>query len=132
MPIDKEKQTISGTTHAVNIAGQKGYIVVNEDDEGRPYEVFIKGFGKFGSAIHGWADSFAIMLSIGLHSGTTLEQFAPILCQMKFEPNGETNNPDIPECFSIPDYVAQWLVERYGSEELNVQIENIRGKKVSV
>lgn len=129
MPIDKERQEITGITHTVTIGGQKGYIVVNEDDEGRPYEVFIKGFGKFGSAIHGWADSFAIMLSIGLHSGTRMEEFAPILCQMKFEPNGETDNEDIPNCFSIPDYIAQWLVERYGSEELNVRIENIRARR---
>lgn len=119
----------AGTTHTVNIEGVKGYIVVNEDDEGNLYEVFVKGFGQFGGVINGWSDSFAIMLSIGLQAGTRIDQFAPILCQMKFEPMGITDNPDIPDCFSIPDYIAQWLTQRYGSPELQEKIANIRSKR---
>lgn len=119
----------NGITAKVTIGGTRGYITANPtDDDDGVFEVFVHGFGKLGSTVQGWTDAFAIMLSLGLQSGMHLETFAPLLVQMKFEPNGETDNPDIPECHSIPDYICQWLVKHYGSRELQHKIAQIRGE----
>ena len=125
---DQGKQIRNGITTRVNIGGMSGYIVANwTDEDDGVFEVFVHGFGKMGSVVQGWTDAFAIMLSLGLQNGLHLETFAPLLVQMKFEPKGETDNPDIPECHSIPDYIAQWLVLKFGSRELQHRIAQIRG-----
>lgn len=116
-----------GLTTRVSIGATRGYITANPTDDGEQvYEIFVHGFGKLGSTVQGWANAFAIMLSVGLQSGMTLDEFAPLLVQMKFEPSGETDNPDIPDCNSVPDYIAQWLVKHYGSPELQHRIAQIR------
>jgi ribonucleoside-diphosphate reductase alpha chain len=115
-----------GLTHRVKIGGIGGYITANPTEDGDVFEIFVHGFGQLGSVVQGWTDAFAILLSLGLQSGSDLEKFAPLLVQMKFEPNGETDNPEIPECYSIPDYIAQWLVKHHGSPGLQHRVAQIR------
>jgi len=117
----------TGHTHKVRIGGIVGYITVNPTEDGEGvHEIFVHGFGQLGSVVQGWTNSFSIMLSLGLQNGLDLERFAPLLVQMKFEPNGETDNPQIPTCHSIPDYIAQWLVNRYGTRELQHKVAQVR------
>lgn len=112
-------------THAVKIEGSKGYITANPAEDGTLHEVFVHGFGKMGSTMQGWTDSFCIMLSLGLQSGLTIDKFVPRLAQMKFPPNGHTDNVDIPFCFSVPDYICRWIVRHYGSRELEHKMAQI-------
>jgi ribonucleoside-diphosphate reductase alpha chain len=128
---NKERQ---GVTHAVTIGGIKGYFVANpvdSDEDDRLFEIFVHGFGQMGSAVSGWTNAFAIILSLGIQSGLDIERFVPFLGQMKFEPSGETSNPDIPFCYSIPDYIARWLTKRYGSKELEHRLAQIHNEMAS-
>ena len=122
-----------GITHAVRIGGSKGYLTANYSDEAGLYEVFVHGFGKLGSTMQGFVDSFCILMSLGLQNGMALQDFAPRLSQMKFEPCGETDDERIPFCYSIPDYVCRWLVHHFGSQKLKEELAEIHanmGKKV--
>lgn len=121
MPDDRK-----GLTHLVTVGGMNGYITTNpHPDEGEVREVFIHGFGALGSTNAGWTNAFAIMLSIGLQFGTELPMLARKFAHMKFEPNGETSNPDIPFCHSIPDYLFQWIALKYGDENLQKEMAAI-------
>lgn len=115
----------AGLTHDVRIGGMKGYITANYNEDMELREVFVHGFGKLGSATQGWTDAFCIMLSLGMQNGLALSQFVPRLSQMKFEPNGETSNPDIPFCYSIPDYICRWITHHFGTKRLKEELKTI-------
>lgn len=102
-------ETREGITHRVQIGGMDGYITANRFEDGRLGEIFIHGFGALGSTNAGWTNAFAIMVSISLQFGTELPMLARKFAHMRFEPNGETDNPKIPHCHSIPDYIFKWI-----------------------
>lgn len=115
-----------GITHLVKIGGMNGYITTNpKPSEGPVQEIFIHGFGALGSTNAGWTNAFAIMVSIALQFGTELPMLARKFAHMKFEPNGDTDNPRIPHCHSIPDYIFQWIAWNYGSAELQEEMRKI-------
>jgi ribonucleoside-diphosphate reductase alpha chain len=116
-----------GITHKVHIYSrdgqqQEGYITANVDENGRLREVFLTGWGKSGSTLEGWVQAFAVMLSISLQYGAELPMICRKLSHMKFEPFGETDNPEIPEVKSVIDYIVRWLAIRYGDEELQKEM----------
>jgi ribonucleoside-diphosphate reductase alpha chain len=120
MPTDRE-----GLTHRVTIGGMQGYITANPQEDGTLGEIFIHGFGQLGSTNAGWTNAFAIMVSIGLQYGVELPMLARKFAHMKFDPMGETDNPDIPHCQSIPDYIFKWIALHYGDEKLQEELRKI-------
>jgi ribonucleoside-diphosphate reductase alpha chain len=120
MPVTRE-----GKTHKVHIAGQAGYITMNRNEDETLREVFIHGFGKIGSVTQGWTDSFAIMLSLWLQEGHGFDNLAKRFAYLRFEPNGETDNPKIPTCHSIPHYILRLLALEFGDDELNAELDAI-------
>ena len=54
-------------------------------------------------------DAFSIAVSVGLQYGVPLEDYASKFINMKFEPSGMTNDPDIRFASSIVDYVFRRL-----------------------
>ena len=71
-------------------------------------EIFLKT-SKQGSTLSGVMDAFAIAVSIGLQYGVPLESFVSKFINMKFEPSGMTNDPDIRFATSLVDYVFRRL-----------------------
>jgi len=120
MPQDRE-----GITHKVHIEGMAGYITANKWDDGSLREVFIHGFGKLGSSHQGWVDSFAIMVSLALQEGMELAPLAKRFAYLKFEPRGFTDNPKIPKCYSVPDYIFRFLALEFGDEKLQKELAQI-------
>lgn len=120
MPTDRK-----GISHKVQISGMEGYITANPNDDGTLGEIFIHGFGQLGSTNAGWTNAFAIMVSIALQYGTELPMLARKFAHMKFEPYGETDNPEIPHCQSIPDYIFKWVALHYGTDELREELKKI-------
>ena len=57
-------------------------------------EVFLK-LGKQGSTLAGVMDAFSIAISIGLQYGVPLETYVQKFTNMRFEPAGLTDDPDI-------------------------------------
>lgn len=131
MATDRQRLPVEriGITHKVHINEMVGYITANTSEDGELLEVFVHGFGVVGTTLQGWADSFAIMLSINLQQGGDLSRLAHKFTGKQFEPNGKTDNPDIPECSSIPHYILCWLALRFGDEDLKRELDLAEAKE---
>jgi ribonucleoside-diphosphate reductase alpha chain len=75
-------------------------------------EVFLK-LGKQGSTLAGVMDAFSMAISISLQYGVPLETYVSKFTNMKFEPAGLTDDPDIRMSQSIMDYIFRRLALDY-------------------
>jgi len=71
-------------------------------------EVFLK-LGKQGSTLAGVMDAFSVAISVGLQYGIPLESYAAKFTNMRFEPAGITDDPDIRMASSVMDYIFRRL-----------------------
>ena len=83
-------------------------MTVGEYEDGRPGEVFLK-VAKQGSTLAGIMDAFAISVSHGLQYGVPLEAFVEKFTNMRFEPAGMTDDPDLRFATSLVDYIFRRL-----------------------
>jgi ribonucleoside-diphosphate reductase alpha chain len=96
-------------THKFSIAGHEGYLHIGlYPDTKMPGEIFIT-MAKEGSTISGLMDAFATSISIALQYNVPLEDLCNKFSHMRFEPNGFTNNRQIPIAKSIMDYIFRYL-----------------------
>jgi hypothetical protein len=103
-------------THKFGIQGHEGYITVSRHDDDTPGEIFLS-MAKEGSTIAGMMNSFAIMVSMALQWGISLESLVAKFAHVRFEPSGYTKNPEIPIAKSIIDYVFRWLASEFFDRE---------------
>jgi ribonucleoside-diphosphate reductase alpha chain len=126
----RERQSI---THKFNIGGHEGYITAGMYEDGQVGEIFITDVGKEGSTLRGMMNSFATAISIALQYGVPLETLVMKFAYMRFEPEGITQNPEIPFAKSMPDYIMRWLASRFLDaeiqEELGILTPEVRAKK---
>ncbi len=99
-------------TYAFQVADAEGYVTVGEYADGRPGEVFIK-VSKQGSTLAGVMDAFSISVSLGLQHGVPLETFVRKYVNMRFEPAGITDDPEIRIASSLVDYIFRRLAIDY-------------------
>jgi ribonucleoside-diphosphate reductase alpha chain len=71
-------------------------------------EVFLK-LGKQGSTLAGVMDAFSVAISVGLQYGIPLESYVAKFTNMRFEPAGMTDDPDIRIASSVIDYIFRRL-----------------------
>lgn len=95
-------------THKFEIMGHEGYLTIGLHADGTPGEIFIK-MSKEGSTLSGLIQGFCRAFSLAIQYGLTIEEAVRRFKGMRFEPMGQTSNPDIPEAQSIIDYVARYL-----------------------
>ncbi len=105
------KSRASRTT-SFSVSGAEGYMTSSAYDDGRIGEVFLK-LGKQGSTLAGVMDAFSIAVSIGLQYGVPLESFVQKFTNLKFEPAGMTDDPDIRIAQSFMDYIFRRLALDY-------------------
>jgi ribonucleoside-diphosphate reductase alpha chain len=117
-------QSRPSRTTSFSVGGAEGYIISGEYPDDGIGEVFLK-VSKQGSTLSGVMDAFAIAVSLGLQYGVPLEAYAQKFINMKFEPSGLTNDPDIRLSSSLVDYVFRRLALDYlppdQREALNVR-----------
>ena len=127
-----ERQSI---THKFSIAGHEGYITAGMYEDGTVGEIFLTDIGKEGSTLRGLLNSFATAISISLQYGVPLETLVQKFAYMRFEPEGITQNPEIPFAKSMPDYIMRWLASRFLDaelqEELGIMTREVRAKKMA-
>ncbi|MGD0896327.1 MAG: vitamin B12-dependent ribonucleotide reductase, partial [Thermoguttaceae bacterium] len=112
--------TRQSITHKFSISGHEGYITVGLYPDGRPGELFIT-MAKEGSTIGGLMDCFGTAVSMSLQYGVPLEVYVNKFSHTRFEPWGNTKNPDIRIAKSIVDYIFRWLGNTFlpGYREMN-------------
>jgi ribonucleoside-diphosphate reductase alpha chain len=86
-------------------------IASNYPDDGLG-ELFIK-MSKQGSTLAGVMDAFSIAISIALQYGVPLETYVSKFTNMRFEPAGMTDDPDIRIAQSVMDYIFRRLALDY-------------------
>ena len=84
------------------------YIILGLYPNGKPGELFLK-MGKVGSTVNGLLDVVGVLSSLLLQHGANIEQVCAKLAGTAFMPAGTTDNPDIPVCSSLTDYVFRWV-----------------------
>jgi ribonucleoside-diphosphate reductase alpha chain len=102
----------NSNTFDFRVADCKGFVHVGEYEDGRPGELFIK-VSKQGSTLAGIMDAFAISISHGLQYGVPLKAFVEAFTNMRFEPAGMTDDPDLRFASSLVDYIFRRLAMDY-------------------
>ncbi|MFK5645252.1 vitamin B12-dependent ribonucleotide reductase [Ornithinimicrobium sp. LYQ121] len=102
----------SSQTTSFAVGGAEGYLTAGTYDNGELGELFLK-FGKQGSTLAGVMDAFSIAVSIGLQYGVPLDTFVEKFTNLRFEPAGLTDDPDVRMAQSIMDYVFRRLALDY-------------------
>jgi ribonucleoside-diphosphate reductase alpha chain len=91
-----------------SVSGAEGYMTVSKYPDDGVGEVFLK-LGKQGSTLAGVMDAFSMAISISLQYGVPLEKWVEKFTNMRFEPAGITDDPDIRIASSVMDYVFRRL-----------------------
>ena len=107
LPKKRPSQTIS-----FSVAGAEGYMTAGSYPDDGIGEVFIK-MSKQGSTLAGVMDAFSVAISIGLQYGVPLEAFVSKFTNMRFDPAGMTDDPDVRIAQSIMDYLFRRLALDY-------------------
>jgi ribonucleoside-diphosphate reductase alpha chain len=99
-------------TTSFTVGGAEGYLTAGSYPDDGLGEVFLK-LGKQGSTLAGVMDAFSMAISISLQYGVPLETYVSKFTNMKFEPAGLTDDPDVRMSQSIMDYIFRRLALDY-------------------
>ena len=115
----KLPQRRNGYTQKMVVGGQSLYLRTGEYPDGRLGEIFVS-LGKEGDLISSLINSFCIVTSIALQSGTPLEDLVKNFVFSKFEPSGQVqNHAHIKMASSILDVIFRDLAINYlGRDDL--------------
>jgi ribonucleoside-diphosphate reductase alpha chain len=103
LPKKRPSETVS-----FSVGGAKGYLTASSYPDDGLGEVFLK-MSKQGSTLAGVMDAFSVAISIGLQYGVPLETYVAKFTNMRFEPAGMTDDPDIRLAASVMDYIFRRL-----------------------
>ncbi|WP_250284685.1 vitamin B12-dependent ribonucleotide reductase [Frankia sp. CiP1_Cm_nod2] len=116
LPKIRQSQTVSFT-----VGGAEGYLTAGSYPDDGLGEVFIK-MSKQGSTLSGVMDAFAIAVSIALQHGVPLETYVRKFINMRFEPAGMTDDPDVRIAQSVMDYLFRRLALDYLPEQTRAEL----------
>jgi ribonucleoside-diphosphate reductase alpha chain len=116
LPRKRPSQTVS-----FSVAGAEGYMTAGSYPDDGLGEVFLK-LGKQGSTLSGVMDAFSIAISIALQYGVPLETYVQKFTNMRFEPAGMTDDPDIRMAQSVMDYIFRRLALDYLPKETRAEL----------
>jgi ribonucleoside-diphosphate reductase alpha chain len=117
----KLSRTRTSRTFEFRVADCKGFATIGEYDDGRPGEIWLT-VSKQGSTLSGIMDAFAKSISYGLQYGVPLRAFVESFLNMRFEPAGMTDDPDIRFASSIMDYLFRRLALEYLTAEERAEL----------
>ena len=118
---EKLPRTRRSQTYSFRVADCHGYMTVGEYDDGRPGELFLT-VAKQGSTLAGIMDAFAISVSHGLQYGVPLRSYVEAFTNVRFEPAGITDDPELRIASSLVDYIFRRLALEYLSVEERQQL----------
>jgi hypothetical protein len=109
VPYRKRPAVLRGRTVQSNVGCGPLYITLNEDENGKPFEVFFK-LGKSGSCQQSYLEALGVAMSVGLRYGADPQKFID-----KFEgmrcPNPKMRNAEGPTTLSCADGISQGLAK---------------------
>jgi len=99
LPKKRPSETVSFT-----VGGAEGYLTAGCYPDDGLGEIFVK-MSKQGSTLAGVMDAFSMAISIALQYGVPLETYVSKFVNMRFEPAGMTDDPDVRMATSVVDYL---------------------------
>jgi ribonucleoside-diphosphate reductase alpha chain len=117
----KLPRTRTSKTFEFRVADLKGFATIGEYENGQPGEVWLT-VSKQGSTLSGIMDALAKSISHGLQYGVPLRAYVEAFTNMKFEPAGMTDDPDVRFAGSIVDYLVRRLALEYMSYEERAEL----------
>jgi ribonucleoside-diphosphate reductase alpha chain len=117
----KLPRTRNSKTFEFRVADLKGFATIGEYETGQPGEVWLT-VSKQGSTMSGIMDGFAKSISHGLQYGVPLRAYVEAFTNMKFEPAGMTDDPDVRFAGSIVDYLFRRLALEYMSYDERAEL----------
>ncbi len=99
LPKKRTSETVS-----FSVAGAEGYVTAGLYPDDGLGEIFVK-MSKQGSTLAGVMDAFSMAISIALQYGVPLETYVSKFVNMRFEPAGMTDDPDVRMATSVVDYL---------------------------
>ena len=118
---EKLPRTRQSRTFSFRVADCHGYMTVGEYDDGRPGEIFLT-VAKQGSTLAGIMDAFAISVSHGLQYGVPLRSYIEAFVNVRFEPAGITDDPELRIASSLVDYIFRRLALEYLESDERAQL----------
>src|SRR5579875_3343006 len=109
------------TVTRFSVAGAEGYMTASAYPDDGIGEVFLK-LGKQGSTLAGVMDAFSMAISVGLQYGIPLDSYVAKFTNMRFEPAGLTDDPDIRIASSVMDYIFRRLALDHLSYEARAEL----------
>jgi ribonucleoside-diphosphate reductase alpha chain len=116
LPKKRPSQTVSFT-----VGGAEGYLHAGSYPDDGLGEIFVK-LGKQGSTLAGVMDAFSMSISVGLQYGIPLEFYVSKFMNLRFEPAGMTDDPDVRIATSVLDYLFRRLALDYLPYEKRAQL----------
>ncbi len=116
LPKKRPSQTVSFA-----IAGAEGYLTAGSYPDDGLGEIFVK-MSKQGSTLAGVMDAFSMAISIALQYGVPLETYVSKFVNMRFEPAGMTDDPDVRMATSVVDYLFRRIALDYLPYEKRAQL----------
>ncbi len=111
-------QVVTGTTTKVTTGCGNLYITINEDEEGRPFEVFMQ-IGKAGGCAASQLEAIGRLVSLALRSGIDLKSIIDQLRGIRCPSPSWSKEGRI---FSCADAIARVIERRLGKSEKPKQI----------
>jgi ribonucleoside-diphosphate reductase alpha chain len=116
LPKKRPSETVSFT-----VGGAEGYLTAGSYPDDGLGEIFVK-LGKQGSTLAGVMDAFSMSISVGLQYGIPLEFYVSKFSNLRFEPAGMTDDPDVRIATSVLDYLFRRLALDHLPYDKRVQL----------
>ena len=118
MSRERMPETRRSVTHKAVIHAESGkvkfFLTVGLYADGRPGEIFV-GCDESGSTLDGFADAWAMAVSLCLQAGVSLETLVDKFGFLQFEPRGMTECEAVRSARSMVDYAVRWMASEFGA-----------------
>ncbi|MBI4092955.1 MAG: vitamin B12-dependent ribonucleotide reductase [Candidatus Kerfeldbacteria bacterium] len=112
-------ELLKGTTYKVNTPYGSLYITINDDENGRPFEVFAT-IGKNGGFFAAQSESICRLISLSLRSGISPKE---IVDQIKGIRGPDVSWHDGGQILSLPDAIAKILQKHLGRKQPQLDLK---------
>lgn len=92
-----------------------GFLHIGMNEQRQPKEVFVT-FEKVGGSVQGFVHAWCKSVSFNLQLGLPWQEIVRTCLHTRFSPFGRTDNPDIPICSSVVDYIARFMQLQFDPE----------------
>jgi ribonucleoside-diphosphate reductase alpha chain len=127
-----------GKINKIKIGQETIYLIIGEDQDSRPREIFVAGMGNEGSDLKGWMSACTKLISLYFQDcgDKAVWNFVNAFTGSSFEPSGFIQGHDTIRSATSPlDFLAKYIKHHYGNllsgEQLALPMEEVSKEEAS-